>query len=104
LRFPQRINKIIPRVMLNMGIKDRMKNWQIVEKWPEIVGTRVAKHATATHADAENLFVEVDNPVWQSQLFLMKEEIIKKIRVYNRNIKDIKFRIIESNRKKGEKE
>lgn len=86
-----------------MGIKERMKNWQVVEKWPEIVGARVAKHATATGVDAENLFVEVDNPVWQSQLFLMKEEIIKKMRTYHCTIKDIKFKIAESGRKKGEK-
>lgn len=96
MKFPRRINKIMPRVMQRMGIKKRMKNWQIVEKWPEIVGARIAEHAKATGVDTENLFVEVDNPVWQSQLFLMKEKIIKKMKAYNVYIKDIKFRIFES--------
>jgi hypothetical protein len=35
----------------------------------------------------------VDNPVWQSQLFLMKSDILKKIQKYDVRIKDIKFRI-----------
>jgi predicted nucleic acid-binding Zn ribbon protein len=77
-----------------MGMKERMDNWQIVEKWPEIVGAQIAQHAKAAAVDTENLFVEVDNPVWQSQLFLMKEGIIKKLKKYNVHIKDIKFRII----------
>lgn len=96
MKFPRRIDKIIPRVMQAMGIKEKMKNWQAVEKWPEIVGARIAEHAKATSVDTENLFVEVDNPIWQSQLFLMKEKIIKKINAYNVHIKDIKFRITES--------
>jgi hypothetical protein len=38
----------------------------------------------------------VDNPAWQSQLFLMKADILKKIRKYDVKIKDIKFRISDS--------
>ena len=96
LKFPERINKIIPRVLQGLDIKEKMKNWHIVEKWAEIVGKRIAKHAKATAVDSENLWVEVDNPVWQSQLFLMKEKIIQKIKTYNVNIKDIKFKIARS--------
>lgn len=103
LKFPERINKIIPRVLHNLDINKRMKNWQIVEKWDEIVGEKIAEHARATAVDSENLFVEVDNPVWQGQLFLMKEKIIKKIKTYNVSIKDIKFRIAESSSKGEEK-
>jgi hypothetical protein len=45
-----------------MKIDEGMKNWCIVEKWPEIVGTKIAHHAHATAVDADNLYVEVDNP------------------------------------------
>ena len=103
MRFPERINTIIPRVLSGLGINQTMKNWQILEKWAKIVGKRIAEHAKAISVDAENLFVEVDNPVWQSQLFLMKAKIIKKIKEYDANIKDIKFRIAESPGKNKEK-
>jgi hypothetical protein len=102
LKFPERIDKIIPRVFRNLDMNERMKNWQVVEKWAEIVGNRIAKHTKATGVDSKNLYVEVDNPMWQSQLFLMKESIIKKIKKYNINIKDIKFHIASSSRSSEE--
>jgi predicted nucleic acid-binding Zn ribbon protein len=98
LKFPERIDKIIPRVLRNLNMDERMKNWQVVEKWAEIVGDRIAEHTRATGVDAENLFVEVDNPMWQSQLFLMKESIVKKIKKYSVTIRDIKFHIVSSSR------
>jgi predicted nucleic acid-binding Zn ribbon protein len=96
LKFPERIDRIIPRVFRDLNMNERMKNWQVVEKWAEIVGRRIAEHTRATGVDSRNLFVEVDNPIWQSQLFLMKETIIKKIKKYSVNIKDIKFHIASS--------
>jgi hypothetical protein len=93
LRFPKRINRIIPRVLRGMDIDRKLKNWQAVEKWESVVGQNIARHAHAVSVDSENLLVEVDNPVWQSQLFLMKSEILKKIRKYDVRIKDIRFRI-----------
>jgi len=95
LKYPKRINNILPRVLKSMNIETRIKNWQIVENWTEIVGKKIAQHAKAITVDTHNLFVEVDNPVWQSQLFLMKKTIIKKFKKYNVNIKDIKFRIAD---------
>jgi predicted nucleic acid-binding Zn ribbon protein len=106
LRYPQKINKIISKVLYDMKIETRLKNWQLIEKWEEIVGTRIAQHAQATNVDTENLFVEVDNPVWQSQLYLMKDKIIKKFKKYNVNIKDIKFKIMnkkEDSRRENER-
>jgi len=100
LRFPQRINQIIPKVLKEMNIETRTKNWEIVEKWEEIVGKRIARHATATAVDTDRLYVEVDNPVWQSQLFLMKKTILNKIRKRDVHIKDITFRVV-NHRGKG---
>ena len=93
MRFPKRINRIIPRVLRGMDIDTKLKNWQAVDKWESIVGQNIARHAQAVSVDSENLLVEVDNPVWQSQLFLMKSEILRKIRKYDVSIKDIRFRI-----------
>ena len=73
-----------------------MKNWHIIENWAAIVGKRIARHTKPTSVDAENLFVEVDNPVWQGQLFILKEKIIKRIKEFDAHIKDIKFSITKS--------
>ena len=99
MRFPVRINTILSRVLQNMKIEEGMKNWCIVEKWPEIVGTKIAHHAHATAVDAENLYVEVDNPAWQSQLFLMKAMLLEKCKKYNVSIRDIKFSLASRDEK-----
>lgn len=83
----------MPRVLKSLELDERIKNHEIVEKWAEIVGEQIARHARAIGVDAENIFVTVDNPIWQGQLFLMKEKIIKKISTYGINIKDIKLSI-----------
>jgi hypothetical protein len=93
LKFPERISRIVPRVLRGMDINGKLKNWQVVEKWEKIVGSNIARHAKAVSVDSENLFVMVDNPAWQSQLFLMKADILKKMKKYDVKIKDIKFRI-----------
>ncbi|MBE0432032.1 DUF721 domain-containing protein [candidate division WOR-3 bacterium] len=95
MKFPERIGRIIPRVLKTMDINGTLKNWQVVEKWETIVGANIARHARAVSVDAENLFVAVDNPVWQAQLFLMKSDILKKIQQYDVKIKDIRFRIAD---------
>lgn len=93
LKFPERISRIVPRVLRGMDIDGKLKNWQVVEKWERIVGSNIARHAKAVSVDSENLYVMVDNPSWQSQLFLMKSDILKKIKKYDVKIKDIKFRM-----------
>jgi predicted nucleic acid-binding Zn ribbon protein len=94
LKFPERIDRIMPRVLKSLELEDRMKNMIILEKWQEIVGEKIAQHTRATSIDSENLFVTVDNPVWQGQLFLMKDKILKKIKEYGVSIKDIKLAIM----------
>jgi len=93
LKYPERINKIIPRVLKNMNIEIKLKNCQVISKWKVIVGERIAQHSLAVAADDEVLYVEVDNSVWESQLFIMKNQIIEKIRKSGFEIKDIKFRL-----------
>ena len=93
MRFPKHISRIVPRVLEVMNVRGTLKNWQVVREWEKIVGSNIARHARAVSVDSENLFVAVDNPVWQSQLFLMKSDILNKLKSYDVKIKDIKFRI-----------
>lgn len=77
-----------------MKLQDRIRNAPILDKWPEIVGANIARHAHATGIDDENLYVSVDNPVWQGQLFLIKNKIIEKLKTCGVEIKDVKFSIM----------
>ena len=96
MKFPERISRIVPRVLKDMNISTKVRNWAVVDKWEDIVGSKIARHAQAVSVDAENLYVMVDNPVWQGQLFMMKSEILKKVRKYDVRIKDIRFMISDT--------
>ena len=93
-------------MLKDMDIAGKMKNWRVVERWESIVGPKIARHAKAVSVDSNNLFVGVDNPAWQSQLFMMKSEILRKIRELDVGIRDIKFIIWDSSmrRRLGEKD
>ncbi|HEC77571.1 MAG TPA: DUF721 domain-containing protein [candidate division WOR-3 bacterium] len=100
MKFPRKINTILSEVLKDVKIDEGIKNWQIIEQWSKIVGKKIAQHTRAVGVDANNLFVEVDNPLWKSQLFLMKDMIIRKLRKYNVRLKDIKFSIVNQREKR----
>ena len=84
LKFPKRINNILPRVLKSMNIETRIKNWQIVENWTEIVGKkhnllikRRIRYCKTTNSDHSfrkynNLIKDIEiikpNQVWVSDL------------------------------------
>ena len=47
--------------------------------WPEAVGKRIASHAWAKSLLRGNLIVEVDDAVWQKQLFHLRLPILEKM-------------------------
>ena len=100
MKYPRHISKILPDVVKDLDIEKKIKNWQLIEKWSAIVGKQIAAHSHAYACDDKTLWVEVDDPLWQSQLFLLKNQIIKKIERLKFNIQDIKFRIVRKLHKK----
>jgi predicted nucleic acid-binding Zn ribbon protein len=63
--------------------------------WPSAVGRRIAVHASAKSVVRGRLIVEVDDAVWQKQLFHLRVQILAKLRetVDESIVNDIEFRI-----------
>ena len=63
--------------------------------WPAAVGRRIAVHAVAKSVVRGRLIVEVDDSVWQKQLFHLRVQILTKLRetVDEAIVNDIEFRI-----------
>src|ERR1700694_2106334 len=63
--------------------------------WPSAVGRRIAVHAVAKSVVRGRLIVEVDDSVWQKQLFHLRVQILTKLRetVDEAIVNDIEFRI-----------
>jgi len=68
--------------------------------WPIAVGRKIAAHAHATRMVRTSLIVEVEDAVWQRQLFTLRHQILTKMRANLGEgiVEDIEFRIMPRRR------
>ncbi len=80
------------RVLKGYNIKD-LEEIKIFSSWDGIVGEKMAGHARPTNINNRVLYVEVDDPLWLSQLKYMKLDIVDKINTTIKEglFKDIRF-------------
>ena len=88
--FP--LKSTLGRILRNHNIKD-LEEVKIFSAWSDIAGERMAAHTRPTNISNRILYVEVDDPLWLSQLKYMKQEIIDKIdtKIKAGLFKDIRF-------------
>jgi len=88
------VKKVLDALLKSYGIDTKIKNYQVLENFSEIVGENIAKHAKAERIESGKLFLSVTSGVWRQELSFRKEEMIKKINNYYRQeiVKDIIFR------------
>jgi len=57
----------------------RLSEAGAVSKWPEAVGETIAKHARALKVIRDELWIEVDHPIWRSELHHRKRQILDRL-------------------------
>lgn len=63
------------------GLKQRLGEANSVARWDAAVGPAIAKHARALRVEKGVLWVEVDHPLWKTELHLRKRQILDKLAV-----------------------
>ena len=76
---PKLIGNSIKTILNDYGLLPRMKQFEALNLWAEIVGEQIAKVAKAEKIDHGSLIVRVEKPVWRNELVFLKKEIIAKI-------------------------
>ena len=63
--------------------------------WPLAVGKAIAAHTVRIRLVRSTLVVEVEDAIWQKQLFALTSQIVQRLRKITRNdkIRDLEFRI-----------
>lgn len=90
------LGSILGPLLKNLGLEERVKVGGLFSRWPEIVGEKIARHATPVEYTRGILVVRVDSSTWLAELSqFMKPEIVKKVRTRSGSlaIRDIKFRL-----------
>ena len=68
--------------------------------WPQAVGKKIAYKTRATGLVRDRLVVEVEDQIWQRQLFALSHQILRNLRksLGPGLIDDIEFRVVPSRR------
>ena len=93
VKTPRPIRNVIDNVVHSLGISRNFHGWQVVNKWPEIVGENIAKKARAFRYENGTLLVAVPDAAWRHNLLMETEEILEKIHSmpYGKCIKQIRL-------------
>lgn len=54
----------------------RLKEAEALGRWATAVGPTIVKHSRAIRVENETLWVEVDHPIWRSELHHRKHQIL----------------------------
>ena len=89
-------NKLVPLVMKQLGLEQRLQQSQVFYLWADIVGSDIARHAQPVSLRNGLLVVAVDHPVWLQELSRYhKPLILQKVqeRIGKKAVRDVCFRI-----------
>jgi predicted nucleic acid-binding Zn ribbon protein len=93
VKSPQTLAHSLQDLLKNLGITKTIQNYDVITRWPEFVGERVAEVSQAVKVERQVLYVKVQTSVWRNELAFMKGKIIAKIdrEIGSGVIKDIRF-------------
>lgn len=91
---PRRIGTLIPSLLDELGLSATLKDYRVLDRWPEIVGGKIASVTSAERLKDGRLWVKVRHSTWRSELQFLKTDLIRKINeTFGETIvKDIIFR------------
>ena len=69
----------ITQLIRDLGFEKKLKEQDMILRWPDIVGGHIAEHARAVACEGGTLFVEVQSAAWRHELVYMKSHLIERL-------------------------
>jgi hypothetical protein len=93
-KSPRQIGSSLQSVLADLGMTRRLKEFEAVDVWAEVVGSHIASVARADRMDAGTLIVRVERATWRNELQYLKQELIDRLngRLHEQIVTDIVFR------------
>lgn len=90
----ERASKVLGKLNLPQGTVTQ--EGMVCAAWASAVGKKIAAHARAVKLVRTHLVVEVEDAIWQRQLFVLRAQIRRKIdeSIGAGVVEDIEFRVI----------
>ena len=87
------VRGVVEKVLKKYRLTGDLDAYKVFRLWPELVGERISTHARPVRIDKFTLFIEVDDPLWLTQLKYMKTDVLERIDTSIKAgvLKDVKF-------------
>jgi predicted nucleic acid-binding Zn ribbon protein len=88
--------ELMPRLMQRLGLRERLRETEVIEAWSKIVGDFIAAHSAPVALREGILYVRVLQPALHYELEqISKPEILRKLkqRFGGKTIRDVRFRV-----------
>ena len=77
---PLRVAEVLSGYLAKSRLNERLAQADVVLHWPELVGERIARHASAESVTQDGtLWVRVASAAWRQELTLMTPEIMARL-------------------------
>lgn len=88
----ERAGKFLAKLKLDSAISEEQL---ACSAWPAAVGGRIAKHSSAKSLVRSRLVIQVDDVVWQKQLYQLRSPILAKLREHLGDgvVNELEFRV-----------
>jgi predicted nucleic acid-binding Zn ribbon protein len=88
--------ELVPKLMQRLGLRERLRETEVIDAWGKIVGEFIAAHSAPVALREGVLYVRVLQPALHYELDqVCKPEILRKLkqRFGGKTIRDLRFRI-----------
>jgi predicted nucleic acid-binding Zn ribbon protein len=88
--------ELMPKLMQRLGLRERLRETEVIDAWSKIVGDFIAAHSAPVALREGVLYVRVLQPALHYELEqISRAEILRKLkqRFGGKTIRDIRFRV-----------
>ena len=89
-------SELMPRLMQRLGLRERLRETEVIDAWSRIVGDFIAAHSAPVALREGVLYVRVLQPALHYELEqISKSQILRKLkqRFGSKTIRDLRFRV-----------
>ncbi|MBN1449234.1 MAG: DUF721 domain-containing protein [Bacteroidetes bacterium] len=76
------LGKALQEGLVRQGLDRRIREEEVLQRWPDIVSTAIANHAHPVRMRRGILWIEVTDAVWRQELHMMRTGLIEKINAF----------------------
>jgi predicted nucleic acid-binding Zn ribbon protein len=92
----QSLVQVVPKLMQRLGLRERLRETEVIDAWSKIVGDFIAAHSAPVALREGILYVRALQPALHYELEqISKPEILRKLkqRFGSKTIRDVRFRV-----------